>query len=298
MTIYLKNIYKIRILILIIFFHNNLICTGLQTDKAQRIVSLAPHITEIICKLGANDRLVGRSTFCRFPPSVRKVESVGGYLNIDFEKIIRLKPDIILQFPNEENRQKFEQLGFKVEDLPNESIEDIIGSIQKVGRILRLENQAKILLKNIQDTLKMVSHNDVKMDKKLAAIFVVGRQPGSLNQLYLAGKNTYLNQIWEICGGVNAFEEVPLRYFSVSKEDFFKKSIDVILEFHPGWNSDTYRIRSEQQVWHVFNHLPAVKKKNILLFTEQFYLIPGPRITQVAIKFAEIIEKIIRVAND
>ena len=293
MTIYFKDIYIIRVLILIILFYNSLICADFQTDKAQRIVSLAPHITEIICKLGAKDRLVGRSTFCKFPPSVKKIESIGGYLNIDFEKIIRLKPDLILQFPNEENRQKFEQLGFKVEGLPNESIEDIIGSIQKVGRLLRLENQAKILLKNIQDTLKMVSHDVGKMDRKLTAIFVVGRQPGSLSRLYLAGKNTYLNQIWEICGGVNAFEEVPLRYFSVSKEDFFKKSIDVILEFHPGWNVDTNRIKSEQRVWYIFDHLPAVKKENILLFTEQFYLIPGPRITQVAIKFAEIIENII-----
>ncbi len=276
--------YLFLFVFLLLFFNLNIYA---KSQNIQRIVSLAPHITEIIFRLGAENLLVGRTTYCNYPKSAESIATVGAYLNIDYEKIIFLNPDLIFQFPNQQNRMKLEQLGLQVEEIPNESIEDILTSIEKVGRILNKVSQAKKVISGIQDTMDMVS--SVKFSSPLSAMLIVGRQLGSVEKLHIAGKNTYLNQIWELCGGVNAFEEVPLRYFSVNREDLFKRSIDVIIEFHPDWDLGDKQLKNEQKVWQVLDQIPAVKEGNIFIFQDDFYLIPGPRITKIALNFSKIV---------
>ena len=166
---------------------------------------MAPHITEIIYKIKADKLLIGRTDFCLYPEAAQSIESIGGYLNIDFEKIVSLQPDLIFQFPNNENRRKLESLGFTVVDVPNETLGEITASINLIGKLLHQEKEASRILQNITDTLQMVSDNlTIKMDS-VSAILVVGRDRGSLSNIYLAGKNSYLSELWQICGGTNVF---------------------------------------------------------------------------------------------
>jgi iron complex transport system substrate-binding protein len=259
-------------------------------NNFQRIISLAPHITEIIYGIGAGDCLVGRTDFCEYPPRALEVESIGGYLNIDYEKVVRLQPDIILQFPNEENKRKLTHLGFMVHDIPNETISDIISGILKIGKLLNFEDRANQYTQNIKDTLKMVGDRAHLLVDSCSAILVVGRQQGSLSGLYLAGNDTYLSQIWKICGGKNAFSDIPLRYFSINQEDLIKTAIDIVLEFHPNWMLDGEETENEIKVWNVFRNLSAVRENEIYIFSDKFYVIPGPRISRIAIVFSQIIQ--------
>jgi len=93
-----------------------------------------------------------------------------------------------------------------------------------------------------------------------------------------------------LCGGINVFHDIDMRYFSVNEEDLLKREIKVILEFHPGWSTGENSMKAEKKVWSLLNHLTAVKNDNIYVYTDRFYVIPGPRITQVAISFMEIIQ--------
>lgn len=263
-----------------------------EAGTPERIVSLAPHITEIIYRLGAGQRLVGRSEFCDYPPAALKCESVGGYLDINFEKIVSLKPDLVLMFPNQENRRKLQSLGLRVAELPNETIAQILESITQAGELLQLTDAAMTVRKEIEDTLHLVQAIGENVDKHPSAMLVVGRERESLSGLYLAGKNTYLNELWKMCGGVNAFLEVSQRYFSVNKEDIVKRDIDAILEFHPGWELSAADRESEKKVWNLFTSLPAVKRSHIYLFTDKLYVIPGPRITRIAMTFSRIIQNL------
>jgi len=264
------------------------------SDAPRRIVSLAPHITEIIFKLGAGDHLVGRTDFCTYPPEAKKIPSVGGYLNTDYEAIVRLHPDLILQFPNPESRAKLEALGFRVEEIPNETVPDILNGITTVGRLLHCEERAQAVQTGIEDTLKAMQKQPLPAAGRVSAILVVGRQPGSLQGLYLAGRETYLSQIWEMCGGVNAFADVSSRYFPVGKEDLLKRPVDAILEFHSGWELTPSRRKSERRVWSVFSALSAVQKGQIYLFSQSYFVIPGPRISRIAVSFSGIIREIRR----
>lgn len=256
----------------------------------QRIASLAPHITEIIFKLGAGDRLIARTDFCRYPAAANHIESIGGYLNIDFEKLVVLKPDLVLQFPNAEYRRKLESLGFIVEEVSNETVAEILGGIRQVGHLLELEQRANKVCDGIRDTLDLVSTNLYKNLTPVWGLLLVGREQGSLKGLYAAGKKTYLSEIWEMCGGKNVFPEIKQRYFSVNKEDLLKKDVDVILEFHAGWNLNSRERIKEQNVWSVFNNLKAVQDKDIYFLSEDYFVIPGPRISKIAIQFSKIIK--------
>lgn len=260
-------------------------------DKEIRVISLSPHITEIVYKLDAGSQLIGRTEFCTYPPAANQVESVGGYLNIDFEKIVRLEPDIVMQFPNPENRRKLESLGIEVMGIQNETIDEILNGIIKVGEALNKIPEARKLCDNIQDTLHIAAALQHKLRVPPSAIFVVGRERGALGNIHLAGSKTYLSEIWEICGGINAFHDIHIRYFSVNEEDLLKRGIRVILEFHPGWSGADLNIDMEKESWNLLSHLEAVKRGEIYIYTDRFFIIPGPRITQITISFMEIIKK-------
>jgi iron complex transport system substrate-binding protein len=261
---------------------------GNRHPENPRVVSLVPHATEIMFKLGLGNLLVGRSDYCLYPPAAGKIERVGGYLNIDYEKVVRLRPDYVLQFPNGENRRKLEELDFKVVDLPNETVDQILGSIEKIGRLFSRQEKANRLVAGIRDTLNLVSHSEEE-GLPVSALLVVGRQPLSLAQLFVAGPETYLSEIWEACGGTNVMMNGPARYFAVNEEDLLKKEVNIILEFHPDWDFTTDRIRKEREVWSLFGNLVAVKQNEIHFLSDRFYLIPGPRISFIAIKFHEMI---------
>ena len=265
-----------------------------DSSPPRRIVSLAPHITEIVFKLGAGDHLVGRTDFCNYPAAAASIESVGGYLNIDFEKIVRLQPDLVLQFPNAENRRKLESLGFRVAGISNETVADILNGIRETGKLLGRSQRAEEIVNGIQDTLRQIENNFAHQSESLAVLLVVGREPGSLKGLYVAGKNTYLSELLRYCGVRNAFDNVPMKYFSLSTESLFQHQIDLIFEFHPGWKLTPGCLVKEKDVWQIVPHLNAVKRGNIFIFSERFYLIPGPRIARMALEFSRIVRKIRR----
>ena len=261
-----------------------------SSNNNLRIISLAPHVTEIIYKLNAGQLLIGRTDFCNYPSAANNIESVGGYLNIDFEKMVTLKPDLVFQFPNNENQRKLEGLGFRVISAPNETIDDILGSIKVIGEALDLVEQADRLLQDIEDTLQLVSKTELLPKQPVAALLVIGRQQGSLSNLYLAGPATYISELWSLCGGVNAFPEVSYRYFPVNAEDIITRRVDVILEFHPDWELDPAQLDTEKKVWsHIFPS-QSFNKHRIYIFPQQFFVIPGPRITRIAVEFSKLVE--------
>ena len=293
-----KNIVALWSNIIFIFIAFLLTGNLRASDYPVRIISLAPHITEIIFKLNAGSRLIGRTDFCKYPAAAQSIESVGGYLNMDFEKIVKLQPDLVLQFPNAENRRKLESLGFRTEDISNETIEEILLGIKKVGKLLNLEERAERVRQGIQDTLKLVADIGRSMQKHPSVLLLAGRQKGTLCGLLAAGKDTYLSQLWELCGGRNAFKNVPARYFPVNKEDLLKTDVNVILEFHPDWELTAQRKQKEKDVWQVFKKIDAVKQSSIYIFADRYFLIPGPRISKIAIKFSEIMKVVLNGSNE
>lgn len=282
------NLKKARFYWVLAFIPLLFISSFAQEAPPNRIISLAPNITEIIYRIGASDKLVGRTEYCLYPMAAASVPVVGGYLNPDFEQMVALKPDAVLLLPNPDMVKKLAQLGLKPFTVPNETIADILTGIEKVGRLLGKDSAAVTVVKGIQDTLDYVQSHQENAET-FSALLVVGRQAGSLKGLYAAGQETYFTEILALCGGKNAFADVNSRYFDVSKEDLVLRNPDAILEFRIMNKMEAEENRSKLAAdWAQLPVLKAVQSEHIYLLTERFFMIPGPRIGQVAMAFHQL----------
>jgi len=263
--------------------------SGAQTSP-QRIVSLAPNITEMVYRLGLQDRLVGRTAFCSYPPGVERLPSVGGYLDPDFEQMVRLEPDWVLLLPNPEMERKLHHLGLTTLTLPNETVEEILQGLLKLGEVFHVTERARQVVQGIRDTLQWI-RRQCRGKRPVRAVLVVGRTPGTLQRIYVAGGETYLSQLWNMSGGQNIFQNIPLRYFETSWEDLIKADPQAILEFRgqPLEAAEMARVRRE---WQALNLLTAVRKQHLFLLSDRMFLIPGPRIARIAMQFYQMAEQI------
>lgn len=260
-------------------------------DPPKRIVSLAPNITEIMFRIGAGDLLIGRTEFCLYPEAARQIPAVGGYLNPDYEKLVALQPDIIFMLPNLEMERKLQSLELKTFTLPNETIDEIFFGLSTLGRLLNRSREAEAVIEGIQDTLQWVREQAAERDT-LSTLLVVGREAGSLKGLYTAGKDTYLSEILKLCGGWNVFEDVPTRYFDVSKEDLIQRDPDLIVEFRLiDAEKAPEEVPSLKADWNALSTLKAVQNEHIVILSERAFLIPGPRISLLAVAMNEVLQK-------
>lgn len=271
--------FRLSILILLLA---QACCLAAQ-NPPQRLISLAPNITEMIFKIGAGELLVGRTDYCIYPEAAQQIPSVGGYLNPNYEQIVSLRPDIIFMLPNLEMERKLQRLGLKTFTLPDETVEEIFLGFRALGRVLNRVEAAETAIAGIQDTLRRVQEQSAGRDSLASVLLLVGREAGSLKGLFSAGQNTYLSEILELCGGRNVFGDVGARYFDISKEDLVRRDPDAIIEFRmidpARAEEEIARLKAE---WEVLPTLKAVQRGKIFIFYERAFLIPGPRIGQLA----------------
>jgi iron complex transport system substrate-binding protein len=248
-------------------------------------------MTEVVFKLGAQERLVGRTEYCLYPEAAKEIPSVGAYLNPDYEKIVSLRPDLIILFPNQDLEIKFKELGLRTFAISNETVKDVLATIREIGKAIDLETRANKVIKGITDTLEMVKKAGTP-GERISAFLAVGREKGSLKGLYAAGRETYLSEIWSYCGGGNVFDDIEQRYFGVSKEDLIKRDPQFIMEFRiitsPNKQEEIKNLKSD---WAELPVLQAYQKNQIEVFPDRLFLIPGPRISEIAIAFSNLISR-------
>ena len=105
------------------------------TRQYSRIISLAPNITEILYALGLEDKIIGVTRYCKYPPQATQKKKVGGYLDPNYEIIVAAKPDLVIVFPEQTQPvNHFTRLGIKTLTVEHLSIEDILESIMKIGK--------------------------------------------------------------------------------------------------------------------------------------------------------------------
>lgn len=260
-------------------------------EAPKRVISLAPHITEIIYKIGAGDLLVGRTEFCLYPEQAQAVETVGGYLNPDFEKMVALAPDVVFLFPNTDLDRKLQMFGMKTFTVPNETIDEILQGIAAVGRVLHRDEAAERLATGILDTLSRLQQQSSRDDTLTSTLLLVGRESGSLRGLYAAGQETYLSELLMMCGGRNIFADVNARYFDVSKEDLVQRDPELIIEFRIMEDAGSAQIAALKQDWQALPLLRAVQSGRVEILTERYFLIPGPRISRIAMALHHLLNR-------
>ncbi len=260
----------------------------IASDK--RIISLAPHITEIIYALNAQDQLVAVTDFCRYPEETTSKEKIGGLLDPNIEKIITLKPTHLFGLPSHEKlSREVEKFGLTVTMISNENIPDVLYSINKIGEMIDRAEQAIHLINRINYTLDSLRDN--KINKNIPAVLMIGREKGTLQNITVAGSNTYLDELWKILGGENSYADLPTRYGTISLESLLLRDPEVIIEFDMKRKRGVYRSEMSSE-WDVLDHIKAVKQGNIFVIGGNHTLIPGPRLVLLANDFSKIINAV------
>jgi len=257
--------------------------------KGERIVTLAPNITEMVFAMGQGQRVVGVSSFCDYPAEVAPIENVGGYTNPDLEKLARLRPDLIILAGYHEKVAKFAQKnGIPVVQLQIENLASILNAIQRIGDALSCIEEAEILRSRVQGELEAVRKAAEGLPKPTVLI-ITSRQTHDLDSLYTAGGSSFLSGLVELAGGTNIYKDTSQAYLEASKETIVVRGPEVIIEFHAG-----ERLSQEEKAryvadWDQLSSIPAVKARRVHIVTEAYSLRPGPRVAQTARIIAKVL---------
>jgi len=236
-----------------------------------RIVSLSPHVTEILFALGLDSSIVGVTDYCDFPPSVRNIPRVGGLSNPNLEKLVELGPDVVIMTVSGNTRQDFEsleRLNLAVFVTNPRNLSGVFDSIRRIG-VLTGRAQAgdslASLLRKRADSLTAFAATR----RNIPTLFLLSIQP-----IISIGKETFLDELIRLAGGTNVSSGSSIAYPLLSKEEILQRAPEVIVV-----SSDV--AASPDDVAHALRGLstvPAVAHKRITIVEADLVSRPGPRI--------------------
>ena len=232
------------------------------------IITLSPALAEIVSALGSENEIVGVSKYSLFPKTLSKKVVVGGYFNMDIEKMLSLKPTLVIGLIHQKKSlDKMQKFGVKSLSFKLERIVDIKSTIKRLGAILKKERQAKILISNIERVTKIYKHQNSK--KKVLIVFA--SSSGLDKGVYVAGHNLYFEEILHICGNQNAFSSNYNSQPVLHYEELLSLDIDkILLLFGP---QDVFDKKKVLDSWRVLN-----LKADIEIIQSDYLLIPSQRV--------------------
>lgn len=249
----------------------------------RRIISLAPFSTEILFALGLGENIIGVTKFCKYPLEANSKHQIGGYMDLNFEGIISLDPDLVVATPShKEILTKLERLKIETLSTSANNLDQIYQSILTIGEHTGQTEQAETLVTNIKSQI-----NHCLEANPVNVMLVVGRSAGSLQGLYVTGGDSFLSELLEMAGGRNIFCELN-GYLQPSFEEIISLNPEMIIEIR----SDEYLTEEEKtslkEDWRILHNIDAVAEGNIFVCNEPYLTIPGPRIAAVYNQFKEV----------
>ena len=238
----------------------------------QRIVSLAPGITETLFALGLEGQIVGVTTFCDWPAAARAKTKIGGFTNPSIEKIVSLGPDLILATADgnrKETIRQLEKLGLPVYVINPTNTSGVLKSIRHIGSITGREREAGLLVETLQKKLDKVAAR-TRGRKKPRVFFQLGLEP-----MITAGRGTLIHEVIERAGGVNVAGRDRSNYPRYSAEGVISASPDIIV-FAPMVNDKTFE--AVYKFWRTYGEVPAVKNHKIYPIDADLINRASPRI--------------------
>ncbi len=247
-----------------------------------RLVSLAPSLTETLYAIGVGDRVVGVTEFCDYPPEARTKPKVG-YSHPNLETIVGLQPDLVLaprDFIRPDVLGKLEQLKIPTFVAEAKTVEDIASQIQMIGRMLdRSESADRVAMELRRRLTELKGRTETLARPRV--LYVLNSQP-----LITVGPGSFIHQLIEIAGGANVAAHAASPYPRLSIEAVLKEDPQLII-FPVGTSEGVPR--GEQELWRRWNTMTAVKTDSFHQIASDLLNRPGPRIVLGLEKLAEII---------
>ena len=258
------------------------------TDAAgpARIVSTSPSITETLFALGLDDRVVGVSSYCRYPAAAARLPKVGSFLRPETEVIARLRPDLVIVHAGPHNVPgQLSTLGIASIIVDRGTLAGVYSSIRAIGAAADAGDRAARLIADLAGRLAAVRTAAAKRPSKRVLV-IVGRQPGTLTDLVGVGRESFLNDLVKIAGGINVLDDPRLpEYPRISMETVIRLEPDLIVDAGDmGETEDEHRRRqpTTERLWRQQPNVKAAQANGIHAVTSDAFVVPGPRMVEVA----------------
>lgn len=249
-------------------------------QPAKRIVALTPDLVENLFAIGAQNQLVGVIAASDYPKAAKEIASVGGYSGIDLERIMMLKPDLIVTWKYAFPRQvaALKRMGVPVFISNPKTLHDVPGLFMRLGELTGKKQQAKKLADVYSAKLyqlKMTYHDK----KTVSVLYLVDNLA-----LITVTKASWINDILQLCGGENIFADLHAVSPQVSREAIMYKNPQAII--HGARNNDW------QQSWQNWPSLVAVKKNKLFTVEPDLVSRAGPRLPQGAEEICQYLDRV------
>jgi len=251
----------------------------------QRIVSMIPAATEMLFDMGAADRLVAAGSFDRFPPEVARLPRVGGLLDPNVERILSLKPDLVVVYDTQvELRRQLDRAGIATFLYTHRGLDDVTATMRALGaRVGARDPEARA--RRIEQQLAAIAAR-VAGRRKPKTLLVFGREPGALRRIEASGGYGFLHDLLLIAGGDDVLGDVKQQSVQVTTEALLARGPEVILEVRYGRALEPASLDFERRAWNALPSVPAVRSSRVYLLVGDEFVVPGPRVVLAAERFA------------
>jgi iron complex transport system substrate-binding protein len=252
--------------------------------RAQRIVSLVPAVTEMLFAVGAGSQVVGVSSYDHFPPEVEKLPKVGALIDPDTERILSLRPDLVVVYGSQTDTEaRFKKAGIQTFNYRHGVTDAILGTLDTItalGAATGHEAQAREVVVRMTTGLDRVRMRVAGLSRP-RTLLVIGRQPSTLQGIYVQGGSGFLNELLEVAGGQNVFEDVKRESVQPSSETLLRRAPDVLIELRAPQPAGDYPA-GDLGVWNTLASIPAVRDHRVHLLVGDFVVVAGPRLAEGA----------------
>jgi iron complex transport system substrate-binding protein len=245
--------------------------------RPQRIISLIPAVTEILFAIGAGPQVVAVSSFDEYPPQVKTLERVGALLDPDLERILSLRPDLVVVYGSQQDLLKqLARASIPVYNYRHAELADVSRTIREIGDRVGHTAEADALVKKIDAQMASIKER-VAGRPRPRTMVVMGREIGALRGIYAAGGYGFLHDMVEVAGGEDVFADVKRESVQATTELILARKPDVILEIRAG-TAEAGTISSEIAVWRALASVPAVRNGRVQFIIDPRTVVPGPRV--------------------
>jgi iron complex transport system substrate-binding protein len=229
----------------------------IRVDRfASRIVSLSPNITELVFSAGAGGKLVGASRHSDFPEAAKSLPDVGDSSRLDLERIMVLKPDLVIAWRSGNGRsdiEKLEKLGLRVFAAEATTLEDIPRLLRTIGKLAGTATRADSAASAYEEELRQIKRN-YGDGRKISVFQLIWHKP----LMTVNGKHV-ISDIINMCGGINIFESASSITPVVSAENLLEGDPAVIISSVPFGSAET----GVEALFHRFPHIRAVRRGHL-----------------------------------
>jgi len=249
----------------------------------QRIVSLAPSLTETLFALGLGERVVGVTRYCAYPPEALELPKIGGYLDPSYEALLSLRPDLVVLIPSsDEIERRLESLGVRVLRVDQHDVDGVLESITLLAAACGVPERGAALRTSVEERLQVVAER-IAGAPRPRAVVVVGHDVGGgvVRSVWAAGPDTFYDGVLRIAGGVNGVEGGLARYPELSREGLASIDPDVVLDVIAGLEERGLRVPEIRASWMKLVELRAVREGRVEILDGDVMVVPGPRLPEM-----------------